>query len=628
MKHGFATFVSALFLFLAGCGGGGGGIVSANPTPGTPDPTPSEPDPTPIADLPLVKKTVAVNGVDREYFFYAPSNMAELLESDARQVPIVFSFHDKGQTGEDNATITRWANVAEANGFVVAFPSAVGGQWNTTLDPAGADELAAVKAIWTDFQQASSLNLSSGNPVYLTGIGTGASMANGLAMVGANLSSIQVISAVAGIRGTADSSIYYLPVGATPAGASLPVSSMAVWLIRDDSPVLSAGELQQVSYWNKQNSVASAPQTSSDEAFDTVSYTNAANPLQEVRISSFKDQELSGLALSEKIWNGMFSKVVRFLDDTRVNGSLHPWESIKEMGVIEESKEFSAAAGGKQRWLTYLPNDYATLTAGGKKLPLVFSLHGRKGSARWQAMMTQWHKVAEKKGFIVVYPQGPLATWDAGISKTPAPNTNVQFFLELMDEVKAKYAVDTTRIYLNGTSMGALFANRMGVQYPELFASIAPCYSGHLSASVYEQYDQYPQIRTDIPVPIWQCHGGDEPYSSFPGGAQAQEWARHFWRVVVNKGAATAVATTRRYDETATSGTLVTRVWEDTVPPTTTQVNGRKTIKIFTDGLAEYRWQITDYVPHFWHLSDQAEQMWNEMFSHYSRNANGSLTRN
>ena len=614
MKKWLILFFSAVFVALGGCGGDG----DSNSGSAT-------------VDRSVVKKSITVNGVAREYFLYVPSNMAALLASDARQVPIVFSFHDQGQTGEDNAKATRWANVAEANGFVVAFPGAMGGKWNTTMSSTGGDELAFVKAIWTDFQQATSLNLSSGNPVYLTGIGTGAAMANALTMVAANLSSIQVISAVAGIRGTADSAIYNLPVGATPVGASLPVSSMAVWLIKDAADTLSAGETRQISYWSKQNAVAVSAKTSSDDAFDTISYTNIANPLQEVRISSFKNQALSGQALSEKIWNEMFSKVSRFLDDTRVNGSLHSWESIKEMGLIEESKEFSTAAGGKQRWLTYLPSNYATLTASGKKLPLVFSLHGRKGSARWQAMMTQWQKVAEKKGFVVVYPQGPSATWDAGISKTPAPNTNVQYFLELMAELKTKYAVDPTRIYLNGTSMGALFSNRMAVQYPELFAAIAPCYSGHLSSDVYVNWNQYQEVKTNVPLPVWQCAGGDEPYTSFPGGATGQEEARTFWRVTVNKSTATAAPTTRPYDDRSpesTSNPNVTKVWEDTVPASTTQVLGRKTIKIFSDGLAEYRWQITDYVPHFWHLSDQAEQMWDDMFSHYVRNADGTLTKN
>jgi poly(3-hydroxybutyrate) depolymerase len=589
----------------------------------------------PAVELQLTKSKITINGVAREYYVYAPSNLAALREQDARQVPIVFSFHDQGQTGEDNAKATRWHDVAEANGFVVAFPCAVAGKWNTTQSSAADDDVAFVKAVWTAFQQASgtdAFNLSSGNPVYLTGIGMGAAMAQQMAMIGANLGTIQVISAVAGIRGTADAAIYNLPAGATPAGASLPVSTMVAWIFRDPATYLSSGEVLQRDYWNKQNSVASSPKASSDSSFDTYSYTNVANPLQETRVSTFKTPALSGKDLSLYIWNNMFSKVLRFLDDTRVNGSLHNWESIAEMGLTESSKQFSVAAGGKQRWLIYLPSNYATLTAGGKKIPLVFSLHGRKGSARWQAMMTQWHKVAEKKGFIMVYPQGPEATWNADISKgASTPNTNVQYFLELLDELKSKYAVDTTRVYMNGTSMGALFANRMAVQYPELFAAIAPCYSGHLSADVYLNWSQYPDVKTNVPIPVWMCHGGDEPYSAFPGGAKAQEEARTFWRVTVNKSKATAAATTRRYDDTApvsTSNPDVTKVWEDTVSPTTKQVIGRKKIDVFTDGLAEFRWQVTDYVPHFWHLSDQAEQMWDEMFFHYVRNADKTLTRN
>jgi poly(3-hydroxybutyrate) depolymerase len=592
-------FMVAAFTALAliACGGG--------------DSTPA----TPEAGLPVVTKSITVNGVARTYSVYVPSTMAALLESDARQVPIIFSFHDQGQTGEDNAKATRWAEVAEAKGFVVAFPSALNGTWNTTPTAAasatGTDELAFVKAVWTLFQQAPStpggLNLSSGNPVYLTGIGTGAAIAQQLAMVGSNLSSMQVISAVAGIQGTAPAAIFSLPAGATPAGASLPVTTTSVWLIRNSTATPT--ETQQLNYWKTLNAVATTPTTTSDSAFDTTTYSNAVNIRQEVRLSTFKTPAISGQALSEKIWNEMFSKVCRFLDDTRVNGSLHPWESISQMGLTEESNTFSAAAGGKQRWLTYKPSNYAALTAGGAKIPVVFSLHGRKGSARWQAMMTQWHKVAEAKGFLMIYPQGPLATWDCSLSKDPAAiNPDVQYFLELLTYLKTKYAIDPTRVYLNGTSMGSFFANVIGVQYPAIFAALAPCYSGHLSTDQYTNYAQYPTMRVDIPMPVWQCHGGDEPASAFPGN---QEAARKFWRETVNHYAAAAT--------------------EDAAVPTRTEIRtdtaGRKVINIFEGGLADYRWQVTDYVPHFWNLPDQAEQMWDDMFSHYVRNANGTLTK-
>lgn len=565
----------------------------------------------PTVELTLTKQNITVNGVAREYFVYAPSNLKALLLSDARQVSILFSFHDQGQNGVTNADVTRWHEVAEAKGFVAVFPSALNGTWNTTPTAAasatGTDEVAFIKAVWTRLTSAppTGLNLSSGNPVYLTGIGTGAAMAHQLAMIGSNLSTIQVISAVAGIQDTAPAAIFSLPTGATPAGASLPSTTTSIWLIRNNTPTPT--ETQQLDYWKTLNAVAASPTTTSDSAFDTTIYSNAINPRQEVRLSTFKTPAISGKALSEKIWNEMFSKVLRFLDNTAINGSLHPWESIAEMGLKEESKTFSATAGGTQRWLTYLPSNYAALTAGGAKIPLVFSLHGRKGSARWQAMMTQWHKVAEKKGFIMIYPQGPLATWDCSLSKDPAAiNPDVQYFLELLTYLKTHYAADPTRVFINGTSMGSWFANIMGVRFPQLFAAIAPCYSGHLETDQYVNYAQYPTMRTDLPMPVWQCRGGTEPDGAFPGD---QENARKFWRVTVNKYAAAAT--------------------EDGAVPSRTDTSvSRKTIKIFSGGLADYRWQITDNVPHFWHLPDQAELMWNEMFSHYVRNADGSLTKN
>ena len=95
--------------------------------------------------------------------------------------------------------------------------------------------------------------------------------------------------------------------------------------------------------------------------------------------------------------------------------------------------QFSVTAGGKQRWLTYKPSNYAALTAGGAKIPVVFSLHGRKGSARWQAMMTQWHKVAEAKGFIMFIRKVPRYVGCRHEQEASnAIDTDVQYFLELL----------------------------------------------------------------------------------------------------------------------------------------------------------------------------------------------------
>jgi len=199
--------------------------------------------------------------------------------------------------------------------------------------------------------------------------------------------------------------------------------------------------------------------------------------------------------------------------------------------------------------------------------------------------------LAEEKGFIVVYPHGVGATWVTSIAGS---NTDVQFFLALFDQMKSNFQIDTSRVVLNGSSQGTALTNRIAVQYPELFASIAPCYSGHLSPASY----QNAIVKTNVPLPVWQCRGADEIPSDFPGGTAGETAARNFWRETVNKN----------------------------FGPPSIQVDGRKTTEIWNDGLAEYRWQITADMPHFWHPG-QARKMWDEMLSKYQRLPNGILQR-
>src|SRR5690606_6295073 len=113
----------------------------------------------------------------------------------------------------------------------------------------------------------------------------------------------------------------------------------------------------------------------------------------------------------------------------------------------------------------------------------------------------------------------------------------------------------------------------------------------HLSASAYSNAI----VRTDLAMPVWQCRGAQELDSSFPGSESA---ARDFWRSTVNQHAG---------------------------PPTIVQ-DGRRLIEVWNDGLAEYRWQVTDGVAHFWHPG-QARLMWTDMLSRYQRLPDGSLVR-
>lgn len=593
----------AIAVGVVACGGDG----SADPDNGSP---------TVPAEIALAKGTVTVNDVARDYQYYLPSNIDALKAFNIKNIRVVVSFHDDGQTAQDNAQQTRWHELAEANGFVVIYPSAANGRWNLKDSAA---ELAYVHAAWSDIR--AKFNVSDTNAVYPTGFGAGASMAHQLAMMGPVIGYMPPIAAVAGIDGVADPSVFALPKthytypelpGAveraenTPFGGSLPDTAMSVWLLSTKG---GTDVSQQADYWKIQNTVRATPVATSDTAFDTTTYRNPDNAFQEVRISKARASSLSGKALSEYLWTNMFSKVIRFKNDDRVNGTLVAMKSESELGLIDTTRKFSEAAKGDRRFLTYLPKDYAARVARGEKLPLVLNFHGIRGSGWWQAINTDYVPAAEKHGFIAVFPQGLDSVFSSTINRdTPAVNYDVQYIVELLDHLKTQYQVDSTRVFATGVSAGAAFTNRVIVEYPQLFAGAAPCYSGYLSATVYQNYRSYPQIRTDVPLPIWQCRGGTEPDSAFPGGRAGQEAGRQFWRVVVNGHAAAAT--------------------EDEALPTRTATLGperRKHVKYFTGAKAQYVWQTTDYTPHFW-APEQADLMWRELFSRYRRNADGSLT--
>ena len=562
---------------LAGCGGSSDDEPTAELAPAlTADcAATTASTPTQAPQMTLTLREITVNGVVRQYHEYAPSKVAALRERDARGVEVVVSLHRDGRSAQDSAHATGWASLAEEKGFVAVFPVAADGRWNTARDAARSDDHAFVVAAAADVRTR--YGFPSTMSTFLTGAGAGGTMAHELGMRTLGVMATGIASfGAGGTEGTLSSD-----------PASLPKTAMAVWQFQCGPDAAPAATTRQIDFWKKANST-DVEVTTPVGALATTSYVVADNPVQQVRLSQLT-RPAESIDVSRLVWDEMFGKVVRFPDNKSYNGTLHPEESIADMGLIETEK--ALLPNSPRRWLTYVPPQYQALVAQGKKLPLVFSFHGRNGSARFQAQISGWHAVAKKEGFIVVYPHGLGATWTTSIA---ADNVDVQFFLALLDEVKRTYQVDEGRVILNGSSQGTAFTNRVAVQYPELLAAIAPCYSGHLGAASYAN----PIVKTQTPLPVWQCRGEQELPSEFPGGTAGETAARLFWRETVNKNTG--------------------------VP--TLHVDGRNITEVWNNGLAEYRWQITTDIGHAWHPG-QAHKMWDEMLKFYRRNPDGSLGR-
>ena len=114
------------------------------------------------------------------------------------------------------------------------------------------------------------------------------------------------------------------------------------------------------------------------------------------------------------------------------------------------------------------------------KLPLLIFLHGAGGSAAQAMRQTRLADMAERAGFLSVFPEGlgPEGgqTWNAWMCCGYARDQHVDdvgYLAALISRLRAEYPVDPRRIYLAGFSNGAMLASRFALERPGVAAAIA-----------------------------------------------------------------------------------------------------------------------------------------------------------
>lgn len=124
-------------------------------------------------------------------------------------------------------------------------------------------------------------------------------------------------------------------------------------------------------------------------------------------------------------------------------------------------------------WI-YLPRSAA---ASALPLPMVVMLHGCEQTVSQFAQGTRMNKLAEERGFAVLYPQQSLRgntkrCWPWYDRITQQGGGDVQLIVTVIDTVIAKYPIDTTRIYIAGMSAGAAMAHILALTRTERFAAV------------------------------------------------------------------------------------------------------------------------------------------------------------
>jgi polyhydroxybutyrate depolymerase len=129
----------------------------------------------------------------------------------------------------------------------------------------------------------------------------------------------------------------------------------------------------------------------------------------------------------------------------------------------------SIVVGGVTR--TYVLHVPANLTG---KVPLILSFHGHGGDGAGQAKLTGLDRLADARGFIVVYPDGLHRAWNDGRPQEGTTADDLGFAAALQDDLERRFPIDRSRVYATGFSNGAVFTNYLACRQADRIAAIAP----------------------------------------------------------------------------------------------------------------------------------------------------------
>lgn len=196
----------------------------------------------------------------------------------------------------------------------------------------------------------------------------------------------------------------------------------------------------------------------------------------------------------------------------------------KEPGAND--RKWSLQHGGKNReFYVHYPASYDPNVPH----PVVFDFHGRTMNARSEQAMTGMVGAGDRKGFIVVHPEGLQGTWNAGSYccgyASSAGIDDVGFTREMIAAVSESLCVDDKAVFVTGMSNGSYLAHKIGCELSEQVAAIAPV-SGPLVSP----------CAPTRPVGVWHFHGTSDsivPYEGYDTttGSDSVDHAIETWRM-------------------------------------------------------------------------------------------------
>ena len=133
---------------------------------------------------------------------------------------------------------------------------------------------------------------------------------------------------------------------------------------------------------------------------------------------------------------------------------------------------------------------------------LVLCFHGGGDTAVATAMIGEWPNVAKANGFILC-----AVEMHMGVTANET--------MQMVEKLREEFAIDETRLYATGFSMGGIKSWDFYQEYPEKMAALAPmCATVDVGENT--QFSKAARINEDVLVPVFYVGGEGSPLAELP----------------------------------------------------------------------------------------------------------------
>lgn len=156
--------------------------------------------------------------------------------------------------------------------------------------------------------------------------------------------------------------------------------------------------------------------------------------------------------------------------------------------------------------------------------PVVVCLHGRGIDALAMAQMCGMDEVADREGFVTVYPDGSedpdggrFWRWKIEDSGEIASPAEIAFLSALLDELPRRILADPSRIYVTGFSNGAILSYLVARELTKRVAAI-----GAVAGFIHSR-----GLRLSHPISVIHFHGTRDRLVPYNGGVSSRKGSHY-----------------------------------------------------------------------------------------------------